>query len=132
MMKSHIQEIFRILNIKQNLVDRKYFIKNEKGELFNPYYLGELKDKDFYPSPLLLEMLSSKLPSITLNKKSSWFFTLGRDLKENEVKKSSKGIVPSKKHIVINGYNEILGIAEKKGSSYHNLYDIGHFLRREI
>lgn len=92
-------------------------------------FLGENQKNQFLPSPNLLNIIDMRTNrKIILNEKSAWLFVCGRDVFIENVLQNhfGKGFV-----LVLNEKHEILGIAEKEGKTYKNMYDIGILLRRE-
>lgn len=97
-------------------------------------FIGEMK-RMFQPSAGILPLLQSSPHKITVNDKSAYLFTCGRDIFDDAVtnkedKCTRKGLV-----IVKTKENYLIGIAKKtvKGKQvmYKNILDIGSFLRRE-
>ncbi|MCA9477794.1 MAG: hypothetical protein KC535_01470 [Nanoarchaeota archaeon] len=91
--------------------------------------LGEVEKGQFIPSPNLLNIINEQTKKkIILNEKSSWLFVCGRDIFMEGVIDNcfEKGPI-----LVLNEQQEVLGVAEKKGKEYKNIYDIGLLLRRE-
>lgn len=111
-------------------VGSKFYNKETYAD-FDSEYLGEEVQGSFYPSYYCLELFAKENNSVIVNTKNAWQFTLGKALafdaviSENEIKKSPYFVVK-------NGNNEILGVVEKKAKSYYNIFDIGHYLRREM
>lgn len=95
-------------------------------------YLGKKDNKRFLPAPALLELLAPYTEKkITLNEKGSWLFICGRD-PFNESIVVQGNLNPGELCIVVNGNNEVLGLAQKASSGrFKNFRDIGIFLRQE-
>jgi ribosome biogenesis protein Nip4 len=119
--------------------DNKYYLidnesKKIKDEISRSVFscglfLGENKQSDFYPSLLLIDLISKyTTKKIIINKKTEWLFLCGRDIFEDSVidKSTNHGYV-----LVLNELDEILGIGLFKGNTILNLFDKGDYLRRE-
>lgn len=90
-------------------------------------YLGHIKGEKFVASFILLNMIAKSTDRITkINKKQEWNFTNKKDLNTKGATKIKEGQV-----IVVNQFNEVLGLGEIKGNTLKNILDVGDFLRRE-
>ena len=123
------------------LLSKKLKQQAPKGYFYAGSYLGTVKGRSFFPSFLLLAILSeSKANNIIVNKKTAWLFICGRDilqqgiLEKNNLKKGDYTLV-------MNEYNECLGfgkimhnlrgVPDSTNVAVKNILDIGDFLRRE-
>lgn len=104
----------------------RYFLNGNSKLVYSGLFLGEDKNGVFFPSLSFVEMISDEFNEVVLNQKNAWLFTCGKKIVD-VVKDADDGIV-----IVKNGYNEILGIAEKDGKFVNPIWDVGYLLRREI
>ena len=100
-----------------------------RGAVYGGVCLGQ-KGKTFRPSTQLLEELKESAQYKTwLNKKGEFLFTCGRDAwKENIIRTMTPN---GKITLLLNQYDEPLGIGMFKDGKVERLYDIGDYLRRE-
>lgn len=118
------------MNFKK-LLPKKYYKKKNKYFLseieeydFKGDYLGAEINNEFIPSLKLLE-INKTLPSVVVNDKNAWIFSLGRDI--TDVSKDEQGEIL----LVKTARNEIIGVCKRLNNKFKNLWDIGHLLRRE-
>lgn len=124
--KSHLKILGKSICSKKDIVG----LKDE-----NIFFSGEVIaniDKKIVPSlNLLKEIANFDVDVITLNDKASFLFICGRDILDQGVK--TKIILKNSKFgIVKNDKNEIIGVFQKKGKEYENLWNIGDYLKREM
>lgn len=104
-------------------------------------YLGTLKGQSFFPSFLLLDMISkAKSNKLIVNNKTAWLFICGRDIFRSgvvegvQLKKGDYSLVLNQMNECL-GYGKILinlrGPPDSKQVAVKNILDIGDFLRRE-
>ena len=104
-------------------------------------YLGTLKGQSFFPSFLLLDMISkTKSNKLVVDNKTAWLFICGRDIfrrgivEGTQLKKGEYTLVLTQMNECI-GYGKILinlrGPPDSKQVAVKNNLDIGDFLRRE-
>ncbi len=130
----------KIENVRK--IGRRYFFAEE--ELYHlgtkisrePFsiglFLGE-KNKEFRPTPALLDMISKRSDrKVFISKKAEWLFLCGRDVFEESImrKNAFEGLV-----LVQNELDENLGygvlVTKGKKMLLKNLLDRGDYLRRE-
>jgi ribosome biogenesis protein Nip4 len=112
-----------------------------KGFFYAGTYLGAVKGASFFPSFLLLQVISQqKANKLVVDKKTAWLFICGRDifkkgiLKDNNMKRGEYTLI-------LNGHNECLGFGKMlinlraeidlNKTAVKNILDVGDFLRRE-
>jgi ribosome biogenesis protein Nip4 len=123
------------------LLSKKLKHQVPKGFFYAGAYLGAVKGATFFPSFLLLAMISErKANKLVVDKKTAWLFICGRDifkkgiLKGNNLKKGDYTLI-------LNEHNECLGFGKIMHNireetnvnkvAVKNILDIGDFLRRE-
>jgi ribosome biogenesis protein Nip4 len=123
------------------LLSKKLKHQVPKGFFYAGAYLGAVKGASFFPSFLLLAMISErKANKLVVDKKTAWLFICGRDifkkgiLKGNNLKKGDYTLI-------LNEHNECLGFGKIMHNireetnvnkvAVKNILDIGDFLRRE-
>lgn len=111
------------------------------GFFYTGTYLGTLKCQSFFPSFLLLDMISkAKSNKLIVNNKTAWLFICGRDIFRSgvvegvQLKKGDYTLVLNQMNECL-GYGKILinlrGPPDSKQVAVKNILDIGDFLRRE-
>jgi ribosome biogenesis protein Nip4 len=138
------------ISLDENLIakkERRYFLlsQNLKKLIKNDFfyagtYLGKTKKGKFFPSFILLEMVTEKKANkIIVDKKTEWLFICGRDVFKQGITK----VIGSKRKgdyaLILNQHGECLGFGkilcnldeEKDIVAVKNISDIGDFLRRE-
>jgi len=119
----------------KRLVSRDFF--------YAGIYLGKVKNRIFFPSFTLLDMIAEKEKAnkTIINRKAEWLFVCGRDL----LKQGIIGIAGSRGKgtctLVLNERGECLGFGkiianlseakDEHAAIVKNISDIGDFLRRE-
>jgi ribosome biogenesis protein Nip4 len=104
-------------------------------------YLGTVKGSSFFPSFLLLKMISEKKANkLIVNKKTAWLFICGRDIFKKGIFKGNK-LKKGDYALILNERNECLGFGKMTCNLWEkidarkvvvkNILDIGDFLRRE-
>ena len=135
----------------ENVVNKKgklFLINNKlRKDLQNNFfyaglYLGENKQRKFFPSFNLLSILSEqKANKVTIDKKAAWLFIYGKNIFREKILKvegdEKKGVLT----LVLNNTNDCLGFGEiiidlnkkpkKNQAVIKNFLDLGDFLRRE-
>lgn len=125
----------------------RYFLLDEnvkrlmaKDFYYAGEYLGEAKDREFFPSFNLLNMIAEKKGnSINVEKKAEWLFICGRDVFGEGITKVTGSTKKGGYVLVLNSCEECLGFgkilrsleAKRKGVAVKNILDVGDFLRRE-
>jgi len=109
---------------EHTISEKVYFLKNTE------FILGQEYQGVFTPSNYFLRLLSKQLPTIILRQKPSWAFTLGKDIISQDVT-DSNAIPKDTLCIVSSPEGFILGVAQKSEKKFRNIFDIGHYLRRE-
>ncbi len=125
----------------------RYFLLDEnvkrlmaKDFYYAGIYLGEAKDREFFPSFNLLNMIVQKKGNrINLEKKAEWLFICGRDVFGEGITRVTGSTKKGDYVLVLNSYGECLGFgkilrsleAKRKGVAVKNILDLGDFLRRE-
>jgi len=116
-------------------------LKRMRGNFYYAgLYLGKVKNKVFFPSFNLLNMLVDVAANkVVVDRKAAWLFICGRDVLGKGVVK----VMGSKRNgdatLVLNEFGECLGFGKVTGDfagsgekvSIKNVLDIGDFLRRE-
>jgi ribosome biogenesis protein Nip4 len=103
-------------------------------------YLGAVKGSSFFPSFLLLDMISkNNANKIIVDYKTAWLFVCGRDIFKQGILQGDD--LPKGAHVLVMGeLKECLGFGKIVGSIQNfdinsifvkNVLDIGDFLRRE-
>ncbi|MCW4015721.1 MAG: hypothetical protein NWF06_05070 [Candidatus Bathyarchaeota archaeon] len=118
-------------------------LKNQapKGFFYAGAYLGAVKGTSFFPSFLLLEMITKgKANKMVVDKKTAWLFICGRDifqqgiLEQNNLKKGDYTLIMNE-HNECLGFGKIMvnlrGPPDSNKVAIKNILDIGDFLRRE-
>jgi ribosome biogenesis protein Nip4 len=140
------------LSLEENfLVEKKnrYFLLNQKLKelIYNDFfhagaYLGKARDKVFFPSFILLDMIaeSKKANKIMVDEKTAWLFICGRDIFKRGITNISGSKRKGDYTLILNQHEECLGfgkilhnIGDDRNSKVvvKNISDIGDFLRRE-
>lgn len=122
--------------------DKQYF-KGEKAIVKDDnllgagLFLGESKDKEFKPSPAMMELISKNCDKkIFVDEKAEWLFLCGRDLFGKSIIRSNvdSGLVLiQNEHDENLGYGKIISKVDTKTSKVvvKNILDRGYYLRRE-
>jgi ribosome biogenesis protein Nip4 len=129
--------------------DGRYFLLNNnlqrlirKDFYFAGSYLGKFKGGRFFPSFLLLAILTQgDANKIVVNKKAAWLFICGRDVFAKGIEAVHKSRRKGAYTLVLNEFGECLGFGRivrgldsetnKNEVAAKNISDIGDFLRRE-
>lgn len=127
--------------------DNRFFLLNSelKGIMRNDFfyagsYLGKVRKGKFFPSFVLLTMLSGgKANKVVANEKAAWLFVCGRDLLREGVREVQGSRRKGDFTLVVNTFGECLGFGRilrdlnslGPGVAVQNVSDIGDFLRRE-
>jgi len=140
------------LSIDEDLVMEKrnrYFLLNaglkrlvSRDFFYAGIYLGKVKNRIFFPSFTLLDMIAEKEKAnkTIINRKAEWLFVCGRDLLKQGIIRITGSRVKGAHTLVLNEHGECLGfgkiMADFDRASEHaaivkNISDIGDFLRRE-
>lgn len=113
-------------------------IKKTKKPFYVGTYLGKARERKFFPSVNLLNMMKRKSRNkIWIDKKAEWLFVCGRDLFGEGIKRATHTVYKGIITIVMNKNDEVLGFGKAmKGLKesdvvVKNIFDIGDFLRRE-
>jgi ribosome biogenesis protein Nip4 len=126
----------------------RYFLLNEnlkaliaKDFFYAGAYLGKTRGKTFFPSFHLLTMIAqSDANKTTINRKTEWLFTCGRDVFKGGIADMSRPLEKGDYTLILNTYGDCLGFgkitrsldnARKNQVIVKNITDIGDFLRRE-
>jgi ribosome biogenesis protein Nip4 len=135
----------RLVVEKQN----RYFLVNEtlrphvQGDFFYAgAYLGKVKDRNFFPSFILLStMAEGKANKAVVDKKAAWLFICGRDVFKRGILNITSSRTRGSYTLVLNEYNECLGFGRIQRNIYEekdknqviikNISNIGDFLKRE-
>ena len=127
--------------------NRYYMLSKElkqqapKGFFYTGAYLGAVKGASFFPSFLLLAMITeTKANKMVVDKRTAWLFICGRDIFKKGILKADnlkKGDIT----LILNEHNECLGFGKMilnlraeidlNKTAVKNILDIGDFLRRE-
>ncbi len=92
-------------------------------------FLGEIRNKFFFPALPLLSWLSSRTTrKMKVTDKAAWLFLCGRDINNESV---IGKIIKSGLILVQNKYDENLGYGLVTKNGVKNLLDRGDYLRRE-
>jgi ribosome biogenesis protein Nip4 len=103
-------------------------------------YLGKEKDRVFFPSFNLLNMLARVAANkVVVNRKAAWLFICGRDVFGTGIVKVMGSKSNGDATLVLNEFGECLGFGKitgdlsgpRKKVAVKNVLDIGDFLRRE-
>jgi ribosome biogenesis protein Nip4 len=103
-------------------------------------YLGKVENGRFWPSFNLLNLIARKRANkVTVDKKTEWLFTCGRDIFRQGIVKATGSTNRGNHVLVMNQHNECLGFGKilhdlndkRKGVTIKNILDVGDFLRRE-
>ncbi len=103
-------------------------------------YLGKVKKGKFFPSFILLSILSAgKANKVMVNEKAAWLFVCGRDVLREGVREVHGSRRKGDFTIVVNSFGDCLGFGRilrdlnsmETGVMVQNVSDIGDFLRRE-
>jgi len=106
-------------------------------------YLGKVKNRKFFPSFSLLNLLAEgKANKVIVGRKTAWLFICGRDIFMKGILKVYGSRKKGDHTLVLNEFGECLGFGkiirrldaerEKTSVVIKNIADIGDFLRREI
>lgn len=137
MLDSFISQ-FRIkLELEPYMLEDEYYLITPEMKNLNSenivsigLYLGCKWEKRFIPSLTLLEMISKKSKTITVNDKSAFLFTCGKKIINSEIIENKSAIIGD--HIIIKDKNgSILGYGIYKKEEISNRFNIGNFLTRE-
>jgi len=135
----------------ENVVNKKgkLFLINNKlsKDLQNNFfyaglYLGENKQRKFFPSFNLLSILSEqKANKVTIDKKAAWLFIYGKNIFRERIIEVEGDEKKGDITLVLNNTNDCLGFGEiiidlskkpkKSEAVIKNFLDLGDFLRRE-
>ncbi len=103
-------------------------------------YLGKVKKGKFFPSFILLALLSAgKSNKVMVNERAGWLFVCGRDILCEGVREVQGSRRKGDFTFVVNTFGECLGFGRilrdlnsiEAGVVVQNVSDIGDFLRRE-
>jgi ribosome biogenesis protein Nip4 len=141
------------LSIDENLVMEKrnrYFLLNaglkrlvSRDFFYAGIYLGKAKNRIFFPSFTLLDMIAEKemANKTIINRKAEWLFVCGRDLLKQGIISIAGSRGKGACTLVLNERGECLGFGKiisnpDQAKDEHvaivkNISDIGDFLRRE-
>lgn len=138
------------LSLEKSLIvenRNRYFLLNEKLKrlvgtdfFYAGAYLGKTKSGKFFPSFVLLKMVTEKKANeIVVDAKTAWLFICGRDIFKKGIIKTEGSKKKGAYTLVLNQHGECLGfgrilhnLEEEKGRvAVKNISDIGDFLRRE-
>jgi len=137
--------------LDQNLIVKKssrYFLLNENLKaliaedfFYAGAYLGKTRGNTFFPSFHFLAMIAqSDANKITIDSKTEWLFTCGRDVFKAGITGVSKPLEKGDYTLILNDYGDCLGFgkitrsiddARKNQVVVKAITDIGDFLRRE-
>ena len=133
-----------VLNKKGKLflINKKLRKDLQDNFFYAGLYLGENKQRKFFPSFNLLSILSEqKANKVTIDNKAAWLFIYGKNIFRERILKVEGDEKKGALTLVINNTNDCLGFGEivfdlnkkqKKGDpAIKNLLDLGDFLRRE-
>jgi ribosome biogenesis protein Nip4 len=140
----------RIFLEEKNIINKgnRYYIVSEDKQKYLPgnffytgTYLGTLKGQSFFPSFLLLDMISkTKSNKLVVGNKTAWLFICGRDIFRRGIVEGAQ-LKKGEYTLVLNQMNECLGYGkilinlrgppDSKQVAVKNILDIGDFLRRE-
>jgi ribosome biogenesis protein Nip4 len=123
------------------LLSKKLKQQAPKGFFYAGAYLGAVKGASFFPSFLLLTMITeTKANKLVVDRKTAWLFICGRDIFKKGILKDlnlKKGDIT----LILNEHNECLGFGKMmlnlraeidlNKTAVKNILDIGDFLRRE-
>lgn len=109
----------------------------EEKDVEDSFFSGEsyaIFDKKIIPTLKLLDLVrGAGATCLKLNDKASWLFICGRDiLSQGIAGGQEKDGLKSKKIIVCNLRNEIIGVAQRSGKELDNYWNIGDYLKREM
>ena len=124
------------------LINNKLHKDLQNNFFYSGLYLGENKQRKFFPSFNLLSILSEqKANKVTIDKKAAWLFIYGKNIFRERILKVEGDEKKGNITLVLNNTNDCLGFGEiifdlnkkqKKGEAIiKNLLDLGDFLRRE-
>ncbi|MBS7615738.1 hypothetical protein KEJ45_00850 [Candidatus Bathyarchaeota archaeon] len=139
------------ISLNKNFVRKgnRYFLLDERlralakeisGWQFAGAYLGKNKNGKFYPSSLLLFMITDQAENkIIVDDKAAWLFVCGRDIFKEGIMRVYGSKTRGAYTLVLNKHGECLGFGRitenldeaKEGVVVENVSDIGDFLRRE-
>jgi ribosome biogenesis protein Nip4 len=141
------------LSIDENLVMEKrnrYFLLNaglkrlvSRDFFYAGIYLGKVKNRIFFPSFTLLDMIAEKEKAnkTIINRKAEWLFVCGRDLLKQGIVSVAGSRGKGTCTLVLNERGECLGFGkiisnpdqakDEHAAIVKNISDIGDFLRRE-
>jgi ribosome biogenesis protein Nip4 len=125
----------------------RYFLINENLKrlvsedfFYAGTYLGKTKNGHFFPSFILLSMITKrKANKIIVDKKTEWLFICGRDIFKQGIMKIMGPRRKGDYTLILNQHSECLGFGRilhnldeaRKGVAIKNISDLGDFLRRE-
>jgi ribosome biogenesis protein Nip4 len=123
------------------LLSKKLKQQVPKGFFYAGAYLGAVKGSSFFPSFLLLAMISErKANKLVVDRKTAWLFICGRDIFQQGILKGSH-LKKGDCTLIMNEQDECLGFGKimlnLRGApdagkvAVKNILDIGDFLRRE-
>ncbi len=103
------------------------------------WYLGKMKKKRFFPSFILLKILSeTEANRVVVDDKAAWLFICGRDIFGDRIIAKHGSIKKGDYTLVLNSLGECLGFGrivrnldEAGDIAVKNVSDVGDFLRRE-
>jgi ribosome biogenesis protein Nip4 len=139
------------IRLDRDLIVKKsnrYFLlnRNLKGLIVENFfyaglYLGKTNGKTFFPSFCLLAMIAqSDANKTTVDSRTEWLFTCGRDIFRKGITSMSKSRKKGDYTLILNAYGDCLGFgrilrsmddAGRNQVVVKNIADIGDFLRRE-
>ena len=116
-------------------------LKRMRGNFYYAgLYLGKVKNRVFFPSFNLLNMLVDVAANkVVVDRKASWLFICGRDVLGTGVVKVMGSKRVGDATLVLNEFAECLGFGKITGDfggsgekvAVKNVLDVGDFLRRE-
>jgi len=141
------------MSIDESMVIEKrsrYFLLNaglkrliSRDFFYAGIYLGKVKNRVFFPSFPLLNMIAEKegVNKTVVNEKAEWLFVCGRDLFKQGIVKMGVSARRGAYTLVLNERGECLGFGkivaniaqtkDEKAVIVKSISDIGDFLRRE-
>lgn len=127
----------------------RFFLINERLRRYIKFdffyagaYLGKVKRGVFFPSFILLAMISERQSNkVVVDDKTAWLFVCGRDIFKRGILSVSGSKSRGRYTLVLNRYHECLGfgrmihdideVKDRGKVVVKNISDIGDFLRRE-
>ncbi|PVX23651.1 MAG: hypothetical protein CW691_10050 [Candidatus Bathyarchaeum sp.] len=123
------------------LLSKKLKQQAPKGFFYAGAYLGSVKGTGFFPSFLLLGMITkTKANKLIVDKKTAWLFICGRDIFKKGIVNDAN-LKKGEYVLIMNKNNECLGFGKMMITlraeidlnkvAVKNILDLGDFLRRE-